>query len=162
MDVILAGFRPFEMILSAQTVLFTLIFVRPHVMNITVTITVLQNASKCTISKEKIPKFSGEGAQPPPWTPPPSAPRTPSKPHFWLRAWLTLTNCSLTQLVTLFIFNHQYGRNIQHNKKNKINLTRVNHNWAFYHTLSSTQFSITEIHNTIVIAYNRKYASLDG
>jgi len=52
------------MILIAQTVLFILIFVRPlggDVMNITVTITVnlnvLQNASKCTISKEKIPKF---------------------------------------------------------------------------------------------------------
>jgi len=48
--------------------------------------------------------------------------------------------------------------NIIENKKNKT----LNHNWAYYHTLSLTQFSITEIHNTIVIAYNRKYASLDG
>jgi len=56
-------------------------------MNITVTITVdlnvLQNASKCTISKEKIPKFFWGGAQPPPQIPPPLGmgilpPQTPS------------------------------------------------------------------------------------
>jgi len=40
---------------------------------------------------------------------------------------------------------------IENNKKNKINFTTVNHNWAYYHTLGLTQFSITEIHNTIVI-----------
>ena len=80
------------MILIAQTVLFILIFVRPlggDVMYITVTITVdlnvLQNASKCTNFKgENTKNFSGEGAQPPPQTPPTS--RTHSKPHFWLRA----------------------------------------------------------------------------
>ena len=69
-------------------------------MNIIVTTTVdlnvLQNASKCTISEEKIQKFNGEGAVPtgegvsPSQDPTPvsaSIPRTPSKPHFWLRAW---------------------------------------------------------------------------
>jgi len=62
-------------------------------MNITVTITVdlnvLQKASKCTISKEKIQKFFWGGGEPPPQTPSPVGaciPQTPSKTHFWLRA----------------------------------------------------------------------------
>jgi len=41
---------------------------------ITVDQNVLQNASKCTISKEKIQKFFWGGGKPPHQTPPPSAP----------------------------------------------------------------------------------------
>jgi len=55
--------------------------------------------------------------------------------------------------VYIFIFNHQYGRNINiiEIKKTKKNLTTVNDNWAYYHALGLTQFSITEIYSTIVI-----------
>jgi len=40
------------------------------VVAIIVGVNVLQNASKCTISKEYMPKFFWEGAQPLPQTPP--------------------------------------------------------------------------------------------
>ena len=44
------------------------------VVAIIVGLNVLQNASKCTISKENMPKFLWGGAQPPPQTPPPMPP----------------------------------------------------------------------------------------
>jgi len=43
-------------------------------MTITVDLNDLQNASKCTISKEKIQQFFWGGGEPPSQTPPPSAP----------------------------------------------------------------------------------------
>jgi len=59
--------------------------------------------------------------------------------------------CDLVAMFYIIIFNHQYGRKINIIEIKKINLTTVNHNWAYYHTLGLTQFSITEIHNTIEI-----------
>ena len=44
---------------------------------------------------------------------------------------------------------HPY--NVIEIKKNKINLTTINYNWAYYHTLGLTQFSITEIHKRYTI-----------